>query len=143
VPLRNHEPWSARIERELHAVPRQFTTVKGALLWWLEARSRREGRAIDLESAGAPQSQERADVVAATYARVARCLVERDREIDPVGAVLVTRDRLGLLVAWYASDRMQQRLADEAEVSLWEFHRTCRATERVLRVRMRARGVVA
>lgn len=127
---------------------RTFPTVKGCLLWYVEQRSRRMGRSIDLAGVGSPTSQEHVDQVEATFARVACCLVAWDRandlEPDPLGDADATLARVDALAQWMRSsaERGQQRMADTVGLSMQSASRYFGHVENVLRRRMQARGLI-
>lgn len=137
-----------RIERELGARVRRFTTVKACLLWYVEQRSRRTGRAIPIDAGGSPVSQDHVDQVNATYARIAGCLVtwdrENDREPNPLGTPAQTEQRIDQLAQWFRSsaERGQQSMADRLGLTILETSKVVGRVEHVLRRRMRAHGLL-
>jgi len=134
------EPLTAAL-RELHAVPRSFRTVRGAMLWYAAQRARRQGRAINLEAVGAPRSQASLDEAEATYAKLCACLTVHDAaDLDPDFGLYPLR--LAHLLVWYRAERSQQHLADEMGLTLRELSKYCAFTESVLRRRMRERGLI-
>ena len=136
-----------RTELELVAAPRRFATVKGAVLWYLEARAHRCGRAIDLGAVGSPSNARHRDQLQATYARVAECMAHRHAADDaedfpPRGPPALNDETMEMLCSWLSSRRSQAYLADEAGLPEDGFARWMRRLERVLRERMRARGLL-
>lgn len=124
----------------IFAAPRTFVSVKHALAWYCEIRASRMGRAINLESMRTPRSQADIDSSQATYARIAECLTEKheaDRDDEPLPERHVTR-----LLCWMFSGWTQESQAEEADVTLHALQTWMRATERRLRGRFEARGLL-
>jgi hypothetical protein len=136
------DAWPAAVMRELGARPRTFTTVKGALLEYFRQHTR-GGRAMDPgRDSGGPVSQQRLDETQATYAGLIKCMVEHDPDVDLRGDTRTTEASIAELAAWYVSTIAQQHMADVARMSMQSFSRRCGRTERVLRRRMQAHGVL-
>jgi hypothetical protein len=135
------DAWLAHIERELGATIRKFDGMRAALRWYFGQRALRLGRAMPLEVGGSPRSQASIDESNATYARIAACLVQR-HAVDDVDEILLFQRRVDHLEAWYASERRQQRLADELDMTVIEVSNYAAHTERLLRRRMEHAGLL-
>lgn len=130
------------LRQELHAEHRQFQTVAGAMLWYAERRSRKEGSAIPLEVGVVPRSEHERAVAEATYAKIAACLAERDPAdyaFDPP----LTEWRIASYLHWCRSDESTHDLADRAGMTGPVFDRERRRTRNLLRRRFREAGLLA
>lgn len=150
------EAWGEKLQRELRAGVRRFSSVQAVLMWFLEQRIKRMGRSIDLSAVGTPRNPARVDQVHMTYAAILPCLVvahpaDLPEEPlayarDPQAARVEAERRIGELTRWYATTNGQngqhQRLADELGMSTEACERYCRAIARVLRRRMESAGLL-
>lgn len=130
---------------ELSAPARTFQTVKGAIIWYAEHRSRKESARAPLEIGSVPVPAVSRAVAEATYARLAACLVERapeDYDFDP----LVTDGRVEGLLLWYITDGgasdWKQRNEARFGMTWCKFSYEARRTRNVVRRRMQARGLI-
>jgi hypothetical protein len=126
------------------AAPRAFTNVKHALVWYFETRAAKSGRAINLETQRLPRAQSNIDSSEKSFALIGECLGPRhaadDLERDPEP---MPEDHVPRLICWFASGWSQDSQAEEAGVSLHALQRWMKSTERRLRRRFEARGLLA
>lgn len=134
---------SARTLRELGAETRLFRSVRGALLWYADQLGRRRRVSAGFEAHGAPISREAIDRTNATFAAVAYCLRSVHHADTRPPPVAGWGEKLLWLVAWYESTWGDGSvLAQQAGLTRWAFTRQCRRTERILRGRMEAAGLL-
>jgi len=136
-------PVTAEVLRELGARRKTFHSVRGALLWYRSELARRlqctrQGFEAGAGSCSATLREERA----ATFAAVASCLKARSEDDEEVAAALRGECVAWLLASYEARWGDNTFLADRANLSRWAFTRRCARTERFLRVRMVAAGIL-
>ena len=137
--------------RELAAEPRKFRSVKHAMLWYRDQLAARLRVNRCLSDVGTPRSRKSIDVADATFARLANCLRsgvhqgDPDDEDEAAGARWrVSGELLCWLLAWYEGDGWGDGtwLAGKAGLTRWTFQRRCRRTERAMRARLDAAGLL-
>lgn len=136
-------PLATEVLRELGAETRCFTSLAQLMIWWRLQRLRRDARALGVERGSGPQSQERIDQTNATFARVTRCMCERDPEFDLEDWPL-SGWRIDALADWIVSsvERGRVHLADRLGWSIEVCDRFMGETASVLARRMRGRGLI-
>jgi hypothetical protein len=127
-----------QLERELGAGVRQFFTVKGAVKWMMAHHTRLVSLQQNPERGGGGQSREKIVQAQATYARILSCLQATMPDVDSENLT----GRTDELVAWLCGERSQEYLADEAGLSVQMLSRRVGKAERVVKERMRARGLL-
>lgn len=139
------------IERELGAVPLTFPTVRKGLLWHVEQKAKRHGRAMSFNGGGCRPPQVTIDQQIATFAAIEYCLVERQPDVDLDDEFRLYPRRIVHLVSWYMASAKKdeawvikgvQVLADDMRMSPAEASEYCGFTESVIRRRMDARGLI-
>lgn len=120
---------------------RQFKSTAHAVLWYVAQKERRALRANPLERGTSRAPQAYIDAQQATYARLIPCFERQRDEADLEDDFLLFWRRIEDLARWYGHSAV--RLADDLGLSTYELARYCRFTERVLRRRLEARGLLA
>lgn len=116
---------------ELHAAPRRFASVAGALRWWATELARRQsahGVSLDILARCSRAAFDRRDV---TFARIVACLAPRAPEDTDSNRKLTPR-RIANLIAWYDSAEQQSAGSNEG----------ARKTRNQIRRRMSNRGLL-
>lgn len=129
------------VARDLGAEGRQFKSVAHAVLWYIAQKERRSLRAIPMER-GAPRApQAHIDAQQATYARLVLVMESQRDPADMDDEFLLFWRRVEDLARWYEYSAVH--LADELGMGEDGVNRYCRLTERILRRRLEARGLLA
>lgn len=140
---------NAEVLRELGCEHRTFRTVKGALLWYVDQMLTKLRMNHALGEERVRLSVEERERGRATLAKVRNCC-EEAHESDAEITGMRLREMLPLrgellmyLIAWYEADYGDgARLARKAAMTRWAFDRRCQRTEKILRHRMQAAGLL-
>lgn len=145
-------PVAAEVLRELGAEKRTFRTPRHVLLWYQEQLAARLRVNRDPASVGTPSNRRARDQREATFAAIGVCLAERhDSDADLpeslVDALPMRGERLVYLAAWYENTYgnggdLAMRWNPRGDNPRWAFMRWCRITERILRHRFTAAGLI-
>jgi len=143
-------PIAAEVLREFGAEVRRFRSARHALLWYRDQlaaklRSTRQG----MELGSGPASREKRDQAQATFAAIAQCL-RRQHSSDPVDEderAEVHAAMRGECVVWLVASYEARwgdltLLSERAGLHRDAFSRRIARTERFLRVRLRATGLL-
>lgn len=129
------------IAKELCCEVRQFKSVAHAVLWYVAQKERRSLRANPMERGASRAPQAYIDEQQATYARLVVVMESQRDPADLEDDFLLFWRRIEDLARWYGHSAV--RLADDLGLSTYELARYCRFTERVIRRRLEARGLLA
>ncbi len=117
--------------------PRQFRTVKGALLWYRNERNRRMGMGQDPGRVNAIGPRDEIVKRDLTFGLVAACLKPETGK-----AAVLTAPMLQRLIGWFCTDRSKSMIADEMGLSEHVMSRLMGRLEWALAQRMRARKLL-
>lgn len=131
----------ADLARELGAEIRQFKSVAHCVLWYVAQKERRSLRAHPMERGISRAPQAYIDAQQATYARLVLVMETQRDPADVEEDFLLFWRRIEDLARWYEHSAIH--LADELGMSEDAVNSYCRFTERVVRRRLEARGLLA
>src|SRR3954471_22703063 len=129
------------VVRELAGEVRQFKSVAHCVLWYVAQKERRSLRAVPMERGGSRAPQAYIDAQQATYARLVVVMESQRDPADLEDDFLLFWRRIEHLARWYGHSA--QSLQDELGLGEQGLASYCRFTERILRRRLEARGLLA
>lgn len=132
---------SAALARELGCEVRCFKSTAHAVLWYVAQKERRSLRAHPMERGISRAPQAYLDAQQVTYARLIVVMETLQDPADVEDDFLLFWRRIEDLARWYEHSAIH--LADELGMSEDAVNSYCRFTERIVRRRLEARGLLA
>lgn len=128
-------------ELAVYSNVKTFTSVAHCVLWYVAQKERRSLRAVPMERGASRAPQAYIDAQQATYARLVVVMESQRDPADLEDDFLLFWRRIEDLARWYEHSAIH--LADELGMSEEATDCYCLFTERIIRRRLHARGMLA